>query len=71
METHNLKVHLKELSEARNELEPYKNLRDLEDIPFKLGLLTDPVNQKLCSGQQVRNTKLRCDFKFLSYSKTE
>ena len=62
METHNLKVHLKELSEARNELEPYKNLRDLEDIPFKLGLLTDPVNQKLCSGQQVRNTKLHSKY---------
>ena len=53
MKTHNLKVHLKELSEVRNELEPYKNHRHLDGLPYKLGLLTDPMNQRLCSGEQV------------------
>ena len=48
-----MKVHLKELSEVRNELEMFKNLNHVEDLPYKLGFLTDPMNQKLCIGQQV------------------
>jgi hypothetical protein len=54
MDSYNLKVHLAELDKVRKEMELYKNLRGLEDLPFKLGYITDTFNQKLCSDEQVK-----------------
>ena len=59
MNSYNLKVHLSELQKVRKEMELYKNLRGLEDLPFKLGYITDPINQKLCSGEQVHELQRR------------
>jgi hypothetical protein len=53
MKTHNLRVHLKELQDAKYKLQLYKNLNDVDNLPFLLGYLTDPINQKLCSGKNV------------------
>ncbi len=53
MKTHNLRVHLRELDEVIEEMAHYKNLRGIEDLPFKLGYTTDFYNQKLCSGEKV------------------
>jgi hypothetical protein len=53
MKSHNLRVHLKELQDAKYKLQLYKKLNDVDNLPFLLGYLTDPINQKLCSGKNV------------------
>jgi hypothetical protein len=53
MKTHNLRVHLRELDEVIEEMQPFKNLHGTTDLPFKLGYTTDYYNQKLCSGEKV------------------